>query len=339
MRYLDSMEEEQRRGITIRSSAIGLKHRRRHQHQHQHPIKNTKKNTTDTNTNTNSKNNNNSISKNASNDNDMVIHLIDSPGHVDFSMEVSSALQICDGAILVVDVVEGMCARTQSILREAHSQRLVPILVLNKIDRLCSDLGLTVNESYLRIRNVVENVNAAASAMISSANAQKKDGDGDGDGEDSNIDTIDGAEDASEDDDDEQDLEEIWNFDPVLGNVVFTTALYGTYVCLFVRLFCCLICIIKFIHVLCLYICMQRTISDPIIHILCNTASYANQSITHDSSRMGIHHTIARTSTLQIQNRTQRQTPHYETVPLWRFQIPHRQWKNHQMETKIKIKR
>ena len=244
------MEEEQRRGITIRSSAIGLKHRRRHQHQHQHPIKNTKKNTTDTNTNTNSKNNNNSISKNASNDNNMVIHLIDSPGHVDFSMEVSSALQICDGAILVVDVVEGMCARTQSILREAHSQRLVPILVLNKIDRLCSDLGLTVNESYLRIRNVVENVNAAASAMISSANAQKKDGDGggDGDGEDSNIDIIDGAEDASEDDDDEQDLEEIWNFDPVLGNVVFTTALYGTYVCLFVCSFVLLLDLYHKIH-------------------------------------------------------------------------------------------
>ncbi len=185
MRYLDSMEEEQRRGITIRSSAIGLKH------SYQPKKKGAGSQATNMN---------------------MVIHLIDSPGHVDFSMEVSSALQICDGALLVVDVVEGMCARTQSILREAYSQRLVPILVLNKIDRLCCDLGLTVNESYVRIRSVIENVNAAASAMISSSNAD---------------DEVSGGE-PSVGEKELEKLEEIWNFDPVLGNVVFTSALYGT---------------------------------------------------------------------------------------------------------------
>jgi ribosome assembly protein 1 len=200
MRYLDSMEEEQRRGITIRSSAIGLKHTRTF------PTKKKK----------GANNNNNGQNNNDAGDN-MVIHLIDSPGHVDFSMEVSSALQICDGAILVVDVVEGMCARTQSILREAYSQRLVPILVLNKVDRLCTDLGLTVNESYVRLRSVIENVNAAASAMISSAAANASAHDAD----------IRNQNDCSADVNEQESLEEIWNFDPVLGNVVFTSALYG----------------------------------------------------------------------------------------------------------------
>lgn len=184
IRYLDSMEEEQRRGITIRSSAIGIKHSYR-------PIKRGN----------NSKEGINKIDQDTS----MVIHLIDSPGHVDFSWEVSSALQICDGAILIVDVVEGMCARSHSILREAYSQKLVPILVLNKIDRLCTDLGLTVDEAYVRIRSVIENVNAAASALIRSSRAQND--------EEKFV--------------DDEEIELIWTFDPSMGNVVFTSALYG----------------------------------------------------------------------------------------------------------------
>lgn len=166
----------------------------------------------------------------------MVIHLIDSPGHVDFSMEVSSALQICDGAILLVDVVEGMCARTQSILREAYSQRLVPVLVLNKVDRLCTDLGLTVNEAFVRIRNVIENVNAAASNMIFSARAQALDkayiansGFGVGDSKSTNHHDHDHDTDTDHnlDSDRDEEMEMIWNFDPVKGNVVFTSAIYG----------------------------------------------------------------------------------------------------------------
>ena len=184
MRFLDSMEEEQRRGITIRSSAIALKH--------------------------------SFVKKKNSEKKEMVIHLIDSPGHVDFSMEVSSALQICDGALLLVDVVEGMCARTQSILRESFAQRLVPILVINKIDRLCTDLGLNVNEAYLRIRSVIESVNAAASAMIRSDKAKQM-----AHNDDSNS----SSQDQEEGEEDE--LAQIWSFDPSKGNIVFTSAIYG----------------------------------------------------------------------------------------------------------------
>ena len=217
VRYLDSMEEEQRRGITIRSSAIGLKHNYK-------PIKSKK------NPNNNTATLGQSQGQTQTPGQQMVIHLIDSPGHVDFSMEVSSALQICDGAILLVDVVEGMCARTQSILREAYSQRLVPVLVLNKIDRLCTDLGLTLNESYVRIRNVIENVNAAASNMIRSARAQALDREYDN-SQNNPLDHKHEHDDPVDDDDDEgvqdDELEIIWNFDPVKGNVVFTSALFG----------------------------------------------------------------------------------------------------------------
>jgi len=139
MRFLDSLEEEQRRGITIKSSAIALKHLYT------------------------------PTPSSSSADVNMVIHILDSPGHVDFCQEVTSALQICDGAVLLVDVVEGMCARTHSILREAYSMNLTPILVLNKLDRLCLDLKLNPNEAYIRIRHVIESVNAAASNIIRSA--------------------------------------------------------------------------------------------------------------------------------------------------------------------------
>lgn len=194
IRFLDSLSEEQRRGITMRASAIGLRHA------YNVPRRKASKQQS------NNKNDNNNKE---SNKQEMVIHLIDSPGHVDFSAEVTSSLLLCDGALLVVDAVEGMCARTHMILREAYAHELVPILILNKIDRLCLDLCLTPTEAYMRLRDLIENVNAAAAAMIIS----KKHQDAEAKGETYN---------PEEEDDNHE-----WNFDPAKGNVIFASAFYG----------------------------------------------------------------------------------------------------------------
>uniref|UniRef100_A0A914RYL8 Tr-type G domain-containing protein n=2 Tax=Ascarididae TaxID=6250 RepID=A0A914RYL8_PAREQ len=64
----------------------------------------------------------------------VLINLIDSPGHVDFSGEVSAALFLSDIALLVIDVVEGVCSQTEFLLRKAINLNLDTIVVFNKLD-------------------------------------------------------------------------------------------------------------------------------------------------------------------------------------------------------------
>lgn len=130
LRYMDSREDEQVRGITMKSSAISLHY--------------------------------------AEGDEEYLINLIDSPGHVDFSSEVSTAVRICDGCIIVVDAVEGVCPQTQAVLRQAWLENIRPVLVINKIDRLIVELKFTPQEAYSHLKNILEQINALTGTLFTS---------------------------------------------------------------------------------------------------------------------------------------------------------------------------
>jgi len=88
-----------------------------------------------------------------------LINLIDSPGHVDFSSEVTAALRVTDGALVVVDCIEGVCVQTETVLRQAISERIRPILFVNKLDRVFLELHMDAEEAYQNFNRAIESVN------------------------------------------------------------------------------------------------------------------------------------------------------------------------------------
>lgn len=121
LRYMDSLKEEQERGITMKSSSISLYHKYEQD--------------------------------------EYLINVIDSPGHVDFSVEISTAVRLCDSAIILVDVVEGVCPQTRAALRQAWAEKLKCLLVLNKLDRLILEKKMSPLNAYVHLSQILEQLN------------------------------------------------------------------------------------------------------------------------------------------------------------------------------------
>lgn len=95
-----------------------------------------------------------------------LVNLIDSPGHIDFSSEVSTASRLCDGALVLVDAVEGVCSQTVTVLRQAWIEHMKPLLVINKMDRLITELKMSPSEAYSHLSKLLEQVNAVIGSFF-----------------------------------------------------------------------------------------------------------------------------------------------------------------------------
>jgi len=140
-RYMDSREDEQQRGITIKSSAISLHFQVEKEVLEEYTV------------------------KGDTNGTEFLINLIDSPGHVDFSSEVTAALRVTDGALVVVDCVDGICVQTETVLGQAMNERILPTLVLNKLDRAILELEYPQDKLGEILRRRIEGFNAKMSSL------------------------------------------------------------------------------------------------------------------------------------------------------------------------------
>ena len=95
-----------------------------------------------------------------------LINLIDSPGHIDFSSEVSTASRLCDGALVLVDAVEGVSSQTVTVLRQTWIEHMKPLLVINKMDRLITELRMSPGEAYSHLTKLLEQVNAVIGSFF-----------------------------------------------------------------------------------------------------------------------------------------------------------------------------
>ncbi|KAI7837170.1 hypothetical protein COHA_008964 [Chlorella ohadii] len=118
-----------------------------------------------------------------------VMNLMDTPGHVNFADELSAALRLADGVLLVVDAVEGVMVGTERAIKAAAAEGLPICLLISKVDRLLLELKLPPPDAYHKLRHTIEEVNTHIATFYG--------------------------------DDDK------WQVDPTKGNVAFAAPLYG----------------------------------------------------------------------------------------------------------------
>ncbi|KAI9296994.1 P-loop containing nucleoside triphosphate hydrolase protein [Neoconidiobolus thromboides FSU 785] len=139
-RYTDTRADEQERGVTIKSTAISMYFELSEQ-----AMLDVKQESTS---------------------NKFLINLIDSPGHVDFSSEVTAALRVTDGALVVVDTIDGVCVQTETVLRQALGEKIKPVVVINKVDRALLELQVGKEELYQTFNRTIESVNVVIATYV-----------------------------------------------------------------------------------------------------------------------------------------------------------------------------
>ena len=104
---------------------------------------------------------------------DYIINLIDTPGHVDFGGHVTRSMRAVDGVVLVVDPVEGVMPQTETVLRQALKEKAKPVLFVNKVDRLLTELRLTPEQTFERLLKLINDINKLISQFAPEEFAEK----------------------------------------------------------------------------------------------------------------------------------------------------------------------
>ncbi len=95
-----------------------------------------------------------------------LINLFDTPGHVDFGADVTQAMRVVDGGVVVVCAVEGIMPQTETVLKQALQERVKPVLFINKVDRAIKELKLGPEALQKRLANIVVEVNKFIQAHV-----------------------------------------------------------------------------------------------------------------------------------------------------------------------------
>jgi elongation factor 2 len=152
-RVLDYLDEEQKRKITIKTANISLLYK-------------------------------SGVEK-------FLINLVDTPGHVDFTGKVTRALRAIDGAVVLVDAVEEIMAQTEVVVRQALAERVRPVLFINKVDRLITELKFSAEQIEKKLNHIISSFNDLIELYG------------------------------------EEQFKDEWKVDPAKGNVAFGSALHG----------------------------------------------------------------------------------------------------------------
>jgi len=92
-----------------------------------------------------------------------LLNIFDTPGHVNFSDEVTAATRLADGVCVFIDAAEGVMLNTERVMKQAVQERLAVTICINKIDRLILELKLPPQDAYYKLRHIVEEVNGLMS--------------------------------------------------------------------------------------------------------------------------------------------------------------------------------